>query len=148
MVGRAPKQSGRYGSFACRDPAAGVRAERGSAARFDGGHHFQLCVAHVVAMGMTPSGTEVAEYIRDFQSGALHDGAETTSEGSSWAVVASAYRAGSRPRAAPWSRRGHSARWCPTSNVRVTLGLYGCRYLAHTDVSQMNGAIREAIRAS
>jgi hypothetical protein len=44
----------------------------------------------VAAIGITPSGTEVAEYIRDFQSGALHDGAETTTEGSSWAVVASA----------------------------------------------------------
>jgi len=43
--------------------AGDIAAERGSAARFDGGHHFQLCVAHVAAIGMTPSGTEVAEYI-------------------------------------------------------------------------------------
>src|SRR5215468_2506284 len=128
--------------------AGDIAAERGSAARFDGGHHFQLCVAHVAAIGMTPSGTEVAEYIRDFQSGALHDGAETTSEGSSWIVVALAYRAGSRPRAVPWSRRGRSARWCPASNGQVTLGLCGYRYPAHTDASQMNDAIRGAIRAS
>jgi hypothetical protein len=40
-------------------------------------------------VGITPSGTEVAEDIRNFQSGALHDGAETTSEGSSWGLATS-----------------------------------------------------------
>src|SRR5262245_59343022 len=106
--------------------ARDIAAESGSAARLDGAHHFQLCVAHVATVGITPSGTEVAEDIRNFQSGALHDGAETTSEGSSWIVVALAYRAGSRPRAAPWSRRGRSARWCPASN-----GQAGTSHNAH-----------------
>jgi len=32
-----------------------------------------LCVAHVSAVGLKPSGAEVAEDVRDFQSGALHE---------------------------------------------------------------------------
>ena len=38
----------------------------------DRAHHLQLCVAHVSAVGLKPSGAEVAEDVRDFQSGALH----------------------------------------------------------------------------
>jgi hypothetical protein len=33
-------------------------------------------VAHVAAVGFTPSGAEVAEDIRDLQSGALHECAQ------------------------------------------------------------------------
>src|SRR5262245_44403557 len=127
--------------------ACDIAAKRRRAAGLDRAHHLQLCVAHVAAIGITPSGAEVAEDVRDFQSGTLHDGAETTSAGSPWVVVALAYQAGSRPRAAPWSQRGRSARWCPTSNGRVTPGLYGYRCPAHTDASQMNGAVRGARRA-
>src|SRR5262249_51777533 len=35
-------------------------------------HHLQLCVAHVSAVGLKPSGAEVAEDVRDFESRALH----------------------------------------------------------------------------
>jgi hypothetical protein len=45
-------------------------------------------VADMAAVGVEPSGAEVAEDVRDFQSGTLHDGAETTSVGPSRAVVA------------------------------------------------------------
>jgi len=79
------------------------------AAGLDRAHHLQLCVAHMAAVGVAPSGAEVAEDVRDFQSGTLHDGAETTSPGSPWVVVALAYQAGSRPRAAPWLQRERSA---------------------------------------
>jgi hypothetical protein len=44
-------------------------------------------VAHVAAVGFTPSGAEVAEDVRDFQSGTLHGCVRLTSEGP-WAVVA------------------------------------------------------------
>ena len=64
--------------LAARDMAA----ERRRAAGLDGAHHLQLCVAHVAAVGITPSGTVVAEDIRDLQSGTLHDGAAATSAGS------------------------------------------------------------------
>ena len=54
--------------------ARNVAAKGGGAAGLDGVHHLQLCVAYVAAVGITPSGAEVAEDIRDFQSGTLHDG--------------------------------------------------------------------------
>src|SRR5262249_59795065 len=53
-----------------------VAAKRRGAAGLDRVHHLQLCVAYVAAVGLTPSGAEVAEDIRDFQSGALHECAQ------------------------------------------------------------------------
>jgi hypothetical protein len=50
-----------------------IAAERRCAAGFDRAHHLQLCMAHVAAVGITPSGAEVAEDIRNFQSGTLHE---------------------------------------------------------------------------
>ena len=52
--------------------ARDIAAKGGGAAGLDRAHHLQLCVAHVAAIGLTPSGTEVAEDVRDFQSGTLH----------------------------------------------------------------------------
>jgi hypothetical protein len=49
-----------------------ITAESRGAAHLDGAHHLKLCVAHVAAVGVTPSGPEVAEDIPDFQSGTLH----------------------------------------------------------------------------
>jgi hypothetical protein len=43
-------------------------------------------VAHVAAVGITPSPAEVAEDVPDFQSGTLHDGAETTPKATASAV--------------------------------------------------------------
>ena len=53
------------GVLAARD----ITSKRRRAAGLDGAHHLQLCVADVAAIGITPSGTEVAEDICDFQSG-------------------------------------------------------------------------------
>src|SRR5262245_60072128 len=75
--------------------ARDIAAEGRGAAGLDGVHHLPLCVAYVAAVGVTPSGPEVAEDVRDFQSGTLHDGAETTSAGPSCVVVASADQPGS-----------------------------------------------------
>jgi hypothetical protein len=43
-------------------------SERRRAAALDGPHHLQLPEAHVAAIGLAPSGTVVAEDIRDLQS--------------------------------------------------------------------------------
>ena len=50
-----------------------IAAERRRAAGLDRAHHLQLCVAHVSAVGVTPSGAEVAEDIGDLESRALHE---------------------------------------------------------------------------
>ena len=60
----------------CVLAARDIAAKRRGAAGLNSAHHLQLCVAHVPAVGVTPSGTEVAEDIRDFQSGALHECAQ------------------------------------------------------------------------
>src|SRR5262249_17932163 len=48
-------------------------SKRRSATGQDRVHYLQLCVAHVATVGLEPSGAEVAEDVRDFQSGALHE---------------------------------------------------------------------------
>src|SRR5215467_10401159 len=60
---------GAFGVLAARD----IAAEPRGAAGLDRAHYLQLGVAHVTAVGLTPSGTEVAEDVRDFQSRTLHD---------------------------------------------------------------------------
>ena len=52
--------------------ARNMAAERRGAAALDGRHHFQLAKAHVAAVGVTPSGTVVAEDIRNLQSWTGH----------------------------------------------------------------------------
>jgi len=52
--------------------AGNVPAEGCRAAALNRTHHLQLGKAHVAAVGFTPSGTVVAEDIRDLQSG-THD---------------------------------------------------------------------------
>jgi hypothetical protein len=49
--------------------AGNVPAEGCRAAALDRTHHLQLGEAHVATVGFTPSGTVVAEDIRDLQSG-------------------------------------------------------------------------------
>ena len=51
-----------------------VPAERRRAAALDRTHHLQLLEAHVTAVGLTPSGSVVAEDVRDLQSCAGHAG--------------------------------------------------------------------------
>ena len=47
-------------------------AERRRAAALDRAHHLQLIEAHMAAVGLAPSGTVVAEDVRDLQSGSSH----------------------------------------------------------------------------
>ncbi len=54
--------------------ARNMAAERGGAAALDGTHHFQLREADVAAVGFTPSGTVIAEDIRDLQHWPGHGG--------------------------------------------------------------------------
>ena len=51
-----------------------VPSERRRAAALDSRHHLQLAEAHVAAIGLTPSGTVVAEDIRNLQSWTGHEG--------------------------------------------------------------------------
>ena len=67
--------------------ACDIAAKRRRAAGLDGAHHLQLCVAHVAAIGITPTRAEVAEDVRDLQSGTLHE-RPATSPGPPWGVVA------------------------------------------------------------
>src|SRR5215475_7120145 len=55
--------------------ACGIAAKGRRAAGLDRAHHLQLCVAYVAAVGVAPSRAEVAEDVRDFQSGSLHESA-------------------------------------------------------------------------
>ena len=50
-----------------------IAAEGRGATSLNGAHHLQLRMAHMATVGITPSGPEVAEDIRDFQSGTLHE---------------------------------------------------------------------------
>src|SRR5689334_25037861 len=54
--------------------ARDMAAERRRAAALDRAHHLQLVEADVSAVGFTPSGTVVAEDIRDLQSWPAHVG--------------------------------------------------------------------------
>ena len=47
--------------------ARNMASERRRAAALDGAHHLQLVEADVAAVGITPSGTVVAEDVRDLQ---------------------------------------------------------------------------------
>ena len=53
--------------------ARDVPAESRRAAALDGAHHLHLGEAHVAGVGVTPSGTVVAEDVRDLQSRTSHD---------------------------------------------------------------------------
>jgi hypothetical protein len=53
--------------------AGNVPAEGCRAAALDRAHHLQLGEAHMAAIGLTPSGTVVAEDICDLQSGTAHE---------------------------------------------------------------------------
>ena len=52
--------------------ARNMPAERGGPAALDGTHHFKLAKAHVTAIGVAPSGTVVAEDVRNLQSRTGH----------------------------------------------------------------------------
>ena len=52
--------------------ACDVAAERRRAAALDCTHHLQLVEAHMAAVGLAPSGTVIAEDVRDLQSWLNH----------------------------------------------------------------------------
>ena len=53
--------------------ACDVAAERRRAAALDCTRHLQLVEAHMAAVGLTPSGTVIAEDVRDLQNWSNHD---------------------------------------------------------------------------
>ncbi len=53
--------------------ACDVAAERRRAAAFDCAHHLQLVEARMAAVGLAPSGTMLAEDVRDLQDRSNHD---------------------------------------------------------------------------
>ena len=50
-----------------------VPAKRCRAAALDRTHHLQLIEAHMAAVGLTPSGTLIAEDVRDLQNWSRHN---------------------------------------------------------------------------
>ena len=50
-----------------------MAAERRCAATLDRTHDFELAEAHMAGIGLTPRRSEVAEDIRDFESGTDHE---------------------------------------------------------------------------
>ena len=53
--------------------AGNVAADGCRAAAYNRTHDLQLGEAHVAAIGLTPSGSVVAENVRDLQSGTAHE---------------------------------------------------------------------------
>ena len=74
--------------LAARDMAA----ERRRAAALDRTHHLQLVAAHMPAVGLAPSGTVVAEDVRDLQSWSSHNRRRYCAGGSSVSRFARLWR--------------------------------------------------------
>jgi len=82
---------------ACRVLAAcDVAAERRRAAALDCAHHLQLVEAHMAAVGLAPSGTVVAEDVRDLQNRPNHGRRRYRAGGFSVSRVARLWRGGLR----------------------------------------------------
>src|SRR5271168_4826957 len=79
--------------LAARDMAA----ERRRATALDRTHHLQLIEAHMPAVGLTPSGTVVAENVRDLQSWSSHDRRRYGASGSALSRFARRRRGACRP---------------------------------------------------
>ena len=106
-----------------------VAAERRSPAALDRAHHLQLVEAHMSCVGQAPSGTVVAEDVRDLQSWTGHETGVTSPAARpclvSWPSCArSTGRAGSRRMRSDLWPRERSAPSFPTSNVRATPGSF------------------------
>src|ERR1700730_17456454 len=69
-----------------------VPAERRRAAALDRTHHLQLVAAHMPAVGLAPSGTVVAEDVRDLQSWSSHNRRRYCAGGSSVSRFARLWR--------------------------------------------------------
>ena len=72
--------------------ARDVAAERRRAAALDRAHHLQLIEARMAAVGLAPSGTVVAEDVRDLQNGLNHDRRRYRAGGFSASRVARLWR--------------------------------------------------------
>src|SRR5271157_5571663 len=72
--------------------ARDMPAERRRAAALDCTHHLQLVEAHMVAVGLAPSGTVVAEDVRDLQSWSNHDRQRYRADGFSVSRVTCLWR--------------------------------------------------------
>ena len=76
--------------------ARDMPAERRRAAALDRAHHLQLIEAHMAAVGLAPSGTVVAEDVRDLQSGSSHSRRRYCAVGSSVSRLGRLRRGGLR----------------------------------------------------
>ena len=77
--------------------ACDVPAERRGAAALDRTHNLHLFEAHMPAVGLTPSGTVVAEDIRDLQSWSNHNRGRYRAGGCSVSRFARLRRGALRP---------------------------------------------------
>src|SRR5215831_6505535 len=126
--------------LAARDMAA----ERRRAAALDRAHHLQLVEADVSAVGVTPSGTVVAEDIRDLQSWPAHVGGTPAvrayASSSAAGACRQAARAGSRWRRSDLWPHVCSAPSCPAWNAQAEPGSAGYRCRPRADAWQSCGA--------
>ena len=76
--------------------ARDMPAERRRAAALDRAHHLQLIEAHMIAVGLAPSGPVVAEDVRDLQSWPNHDRRRYRAGGFSVSRFACLWRGGLR----------------------------------------------------
>src|SRR5262245_48670089 len=77
--------------------ACDVAAERHGAAALDCTHHLELVAAHMAAVGLTPSGTVIAEDVRDLKSWSNHNRRRYGAGGSSVSRLARLRRGALRP---------------------------------------------------
>src|SRR5258708_37644251 len=82
--------------------ALNMAAEGSRAAALDRGHDLELAEAHVPGIGLTPCRPEVAEDIRDFESGTDHECRLMSAARTFCLSAASDDRAGSLPRGSRW----------------------------------------------
>src|SRR5262245_48626674 len=114
--------------------ARNMAAERRGSAALDRRHHLQLAEAHMSCVGQAPSGTVVAEDVRNLQSWTRHETGVTSPAAClafSTSCARSTGRAGSRRRRSDLWPHERNAPSSPTSNVQATLGLFGCRHRDH-----------------
>src|SRR5467141_1195855 len=77
--------------------ACDVAAERHRAAALDCTHRLELVEAHMAAVGLTPSGTVIAEDVRDLQSWSNHSRRRYGAGGFSVSRFARRWRGAFRP---------------------------------------------------
>src|SRR5580693_8232659 len=125
-----------------------VSAERCRAAALDRTHHLQLIEAHMAAVGLAPSGTVVAEDVRDHQSWSNQNGAIAPAAPQCLALRAcGAARSGARAGSRSWrlfrSPRGCSEPSSRACRVQATPESPECLCRPRADGLRRNGEANE-----